>query len=93
MRTNRFFSTSVRIQFDREQVVCSNGPYGYVRHPGYLGFILYYAVTPIFLGSLWALIPAAMVVALLVVRTKLEDRTLQASLLVTKNMQIVFGSG
>lgn len=80
MRTNRFFSTTVRIQFDRGQVVCSNGPYKYVRHPGYLGFILYYAVTPIFLGSLWALIPAAMVVVLLVVRTKLEDRTLQDKL-------------
>jgi protein-S-isoprenylcysteine O-methyltransferase Ste14 len=36
--------------------------------------------TPILLGSLWALIPGGVAVALLVIRTALEDRTLQAEL-------------
>jgi len=80
LSTNRFFSTTVRIQFDRGHVVCVNGPYKYVRHPGYVGFILYFAVTPLFLGSFWALIPAAFVVILFVIRTKLEDSTLQNKL-------------
>jgi protein-S-isoprenylcysteine O-methyltransferase Ste14 len=80
MRANRFFSTDVRLQFDRGHVVCSDGPYRYVRHPGYVGMILYYGVSPIFLGSLWALIPALLIGFLLVVRTGLEDRTLQEKL-------------
>lgn len=42
--------------------------------------VLYYGVTPIFLGSLWALIPASIVAILLVTRTWLEDRTLQEKL-------------
>jgi len=80
MRANRFFSTEVRIQFERGHVVCSSGPYRYVRHPGYVGIILYYGISPIFLGSLWALIPASMAAILLVARTWLEDRTLQKKL-------------
>jgi protein-S-isoprenylcysteine O-methyltransferase Ste14 len=80
MAANRFFSTAVRIQFDRGHAACTDGPYRYVRHPGYVGMILYYRATPIFLGSLWALMPAAMVAILLVIRTWLEDRTLQKKL-------------
>jgi len=80
MHANRFFSTAVRMQLDRGHAVCSSGPYRYVRHPGYVGMILYYGVSPIFLGSLWALIPAAMTGMLFVVRTRLEDRTLREKL-------------
>jgi protein-S-isoprenylcysteine O-methyltransferase Ste14 len=36
--------------------------------------------TALALGSLWALIPAGIVVCLFVVRTALEDRTLQEEL-------------
>jgi protein-S-isoprenylcysteine O-methyltransferase Ste14 len=76
MSANRFFSTDVRFQFERGHIVCSSGPYKYVRHPGYLGMILYILVSPIFLGSLWAMIPALMIVSLFVTRTWLEDKTL-----------------
>jgi protein-S-isoprenylcysteine O-methyltransferase Ste14 len=76
MNANRFFSTAVRIQFDRGQIVCSSGPYRYIRHPGYLGMIVYNLASPIFLGSLWAMIPAAIIVSLYVIRTWLEDKTL-----------------
>ena len=40
MRVNRFFSSIVRIQNDRGQVVITNGPYAIVRHPGYLAGIV-----------------------------------------------------
>jgi protein-S-isoprenylcysteine O-methyltransferase Ste14 len=36
MRMNRFFSSVIRIQNDRGQVVITTGPYAYIRHPGYL---------------------------------------------------------
>ncbi len=79
-RTNRFFATVVRIQTDRGQTVCRTGPYRFVRHPGYVGGILFGLASPLVLGSFWALIPALAGVILLVVRTYLEDRTLKDEL-------------
>lgn len=76
MCVNHFFSTAVRMQFDRGHKVCTTGPYRYIRHPGYLGMITYYLATPIFLGSLWAMIPAIATVLLFIIRTALEDKTL-----------------
>lgn len=78
--TNRFFSTVVRIQRERGHTVVSSGPYRLVRHPGYAGGLLYYVATPLMLGTPWGLVPAAVEVVLLVLRTALEDRTLQAEL-------------
>jgi protein-S-isoprenylcysteine O-methyltransferase Ste14 len=75
-----FFSSVVRIQLDRGQTVCTDGPYRYVRHPGYVGGILFGLATPLILGSLWALIPQGLAALLLVWRTAREDRTLQAEL-------------
>ncbi len=80
MAANRFFSTFVRIQTDRGHAVATGGPYRFVRHPGYAGFILGSLGTPLLLGSVWALVPAALSSAVIVVRTVLEDRTLQAEL-------------
>lgn len=80
MAANEFFSGLVRIQTDRGHVVASGGPYRCVRHPGYLGAIVFDLSVPLFLGSLWALIPAGITVLVIVVRTALEDRTLQAEL-------------
>jgi len=77
---NRFFSGEVRIQTDRGHHVISSGPYGWVRHPGYAGGLLAYLATPLFLDSVWAYLPTVVLMALLVVRTSLEDKTLQAEL-------------
>jgi protein-S-isoprenylcysteine O-methyltransferase Ste14 len=79
-RVNNFFATVVRIQTERGQTVCKDGPYHYLRHPGYLGGILFGVSSPLMLGSLWALIPAVLAAVLLLIRTALEDRTLQAEL-------------
>jgi protein-S-isoprenylcysteine O-methyltransferase Ste14 len=80
MVVNQYFTAIVRIQAEREHSVVTTGPYRFVRHPGYLAAILSYVFTPLLLGSLWGLIPAGMAAILLVVRTGLEDKTLQAEL-------------
>ena len=80
MVSNRFFSTSVRIQMERDHTVATGGPYRYVRHPGYVGYTVSAFATALALGSLWALIPAAITMCFLVVRTALEDRALQEEL-------------
>lgn len=76
MVANPFFSTAVRIQTERGHRVAAGGPYRYVRHPGYVGYILSWVATALALGSLWALIPVGLVACLMVIRTALEDRTL-----------------
>jgi protein-S-isoprenylcysteine O-methyltransferase Ste14 len=80
MASNKFFSTAVRIQMDRGHTVATRGPYRYVHHPGYTGYIVSFLGMALALGSLWAIIPAGLIVCLLVVRTALEDRTLQDEL-------------
>jgi protein-S-isoprenylcysteine O-methyltransferase Ste14 len=80
MASNEFFSGLVRIQADRGHTVATGGPYRYVRHPGYVGAIAFDLAVPLFLGSLWAFIPAGLTVLLIIVGTALEDVTLQAEL-------------
>ena len=80
MITNAYFSTAVRIQSERGHTVCSSGPYRLMRHPGYVGFGVQPLTTALLLGSLWALLPAIATTALMVMRTALEDRFLQANL-------------
>ncbi len=78
--SNAFFSQIVRIQFERGHTVATGGPYHYVRHPAYVGAILYELAVPILLASWWALIVSGLNAILLILRTALEDRTLQAEL-------------
>jgi protein-S-isoprenylcysteine O-methyltransferase Ste14 len=78
--TNRFFSATVRIQNERGHTVVSDGAYRFVRHPGYAGMIVVNLSMPLALGSYWALGPALLAVALFIVRTHLEDKTLREEL-------------
>jgi protein-S-isoprenylcysteine O-methyltransferase Ste14 len=80
MISNAFFSTVVRIQDERGHAVCTTGPYRLVRHPGYVGAIIQSLTIPLMLGSLWALIPGGLAALLVVVRTALEDQTLDREL-------------
>ena len=80
MASNKFFSSAVRIQKERGHTVATAGPYQYVRHPGYAGMIIAWIATPLSLGSLFALIPAGLMVFIFIARTVLEDRTLQDEL-------------
>ncbi|MBM3141905.1 MAG: isoprenylcysteine carboxylmethyltransferase family protein [Chloroflexi bacterium] len=80
MRENRFFSGVVRIQKERGHHVVTTGPYRFVRHPGYLGSIIYMIALPFGLTSYWALIPTVATIIIAILRTALEDDTLKREL-------------
>ena len=64
MAVNKFFEPSVRIQTDRGHKVIDTGPYAIVRHPGYALVYPLFLGIPLALGSLWALVPAILTIAL-----------------------------
>ncbi len=79
-RMNTYLSSRVRIQEERGHVVVASGPYRYVRHPMYAGMIWYAVSVPLLLGSWWGLAVGAVMIAAVILRTALEDRTLQREL-------------
>jgi protein-S-isoprenylcysteine O-methyltransferase Ste14 len=79
-KVNKFAEPTVRIQTERGHKVIDTGPYAIVRHPLYLGGLIMFAGVPLALGSYWALIPTAVGTVVIIVRTVLEDRTLQEEL-------------
>jgi len=77
---NAYFERTVRIQIDRNQSVVSNGPYRYIRHPGYIGIIFLVTGIPLTLGSTYGFIASVVCVIVLVIRTYLEDDFLKKRL-------------
>jgi protein-S-isoprenylcysteine O-methyltransferase Ste14 len=80
MLTNRFFSAVIRIQDDRGHRVVDQGPYGVIRHPGYLGMIIGVPMLPIAIGSWWGFLPGSLYALLILNRVTVEDRFLQQNL-------------
>jgi protein-S-isoprenylcysteine O-methyltransferase Ste14 len=80
MVENKFFETTVRIQNEKDQRVVSTGPYALVRHPGYVGMIMFYGCAPFIIGSLYGLIPALLLAFAFIFRTYFEDKTLYEEL-------------
>jgi protein-S-isoprenylcysteine O-methyltransferase Ste14 len=80
MAFNAKFATVVRVGDEDSHPVATNGPYRIVRHPGYLGAVMQSVGTPLILGSWWALIAGGLAIVFLIVRTALEDKTLQEEL-------------
>jgi len=80
IRANAFYTSTVSIHCQQGHKVVQDGPYRYVRHPGYTGILLMMGSIPLVLGSLWALFPAAGVGILIVIRTILEDKSLRNEL-------------
>ena len=74
--TNPFFSAAVRIQTERGHHVIDRGPYAWLRHPGYAGPIASHLALPLALGSLRALLPAALGALFLTLRALHEERRL-----------------
>jgi len=79
-RVNRFFSTVVRVQAERGHSVIDTGPYGYIRHPGYLvgiASMLGLAMAP---GSWCAVAIASLTIPVYIHRILSEERFLMAEL-------------
>ena len=77
---NTCLSRIVRIQAERGHEAVRGGPYRWVRHLMYLGIIIIMLGIPLSLGSGRALVPAALIGILFIIRTALEDKTRQAEL-------------
>ena len=73
---NPYFEPTMRIQKERDHHVITTGPYRIVRHPGYLASIIFPIAISFIIGSMIGLIPAAIILLLIIIRTILEDRTL-----------------
>lgn len=80
LQANRFYSSVVRIQSDRGQVVIDGGPYRFVRHPGYSATLCAMFAGGIALGSWLAMLTVLGFAALFLRRTLIEDRLLLAEL-------------
>jgi len=80
MSVNHHFEMTVFIKQDGSQQVCSSGPYRVVRHPGYLSILIVMPIYPLILETTWAIIPVIILMTIFVIRTYLEDKTLQAEL-------------
>lgn len=80
MYVNRYFSSVVRIQKDRGHKVIQEGPYAYVRHPGYIAILPLNIAIPLTLGSYATLYLAIPIAIATIIRTYLEDKTLQKEL-------------
>jgi protein-S-isoprenylcysteine O-methyltransferase Ste14 len=80
LRENAFLSRVVEVNPQAGHRVVTTGPYAWVRHPMYAGYVVWVLAAALALGSLPALVPALLIAAGVVVRTVLEDRTLRAEL-------------
>ena len=78
MKENAYLFRIVKVEKGHE--VVTTGPYSVVRHPMYAAMIIQLTCTPLALGSYYALIPAVLIDILIVIRTILEDKTLQKEL-------------
>jgi len=77
-RENSFTSATVQVVAD--QRVVSTGPYAIVRHPMYASALLYLVGTPLALGSVWGLLPIALMLPFLIWRLFDEERLLRETL-------------
>ena len=80
MRENTFLSASVKIQEERGHTVITTGPYAIIRHPMYAAMYFVCLGVPLGLDSFYGLIAGLLSIALLVLRTVIEDRTLHEEL-------------
>ncbi len=78
IRENRYASRVVEVQ--DSQVVIRTGPYALVRHPMYLAVSVIFTLSPLALGSYWALIPALLLPIVLAGRIGNEEQLLRRDL-------------
>lgn len=78
MRENMYLSRVIEVQED--QRIVESGPYAFVRHPMYLGNLIFTISIPLALGSFIALIPAILFIVCFVPRILFEEKILKETL-------------
>ena len=77
---NTFLESTARIQSDRNQTVCTTGPYKMVRHPAYSALILNCVGVCMIFPYVGVWVCMAVTVIVIIVRTALEDKMLRIGL-------------
>ena len=77
-RENRYASRIIEVE--QGQTVISSGPYATVRHPMYAGLLPLFTLSPLALGSYWAMIPAILIIPFIVARIRNEESVLARDL-------------
>lgn len=78
MQVNSFLSRVIEVA--ENQKVIDTDVYGIVRHPMYVGMVVLYVISPIVLGSWWAVIPALVIIPVIVFRILDEEKALEQEL-------------
>ncbi len=79
-RENAYLYPVVKIQEEQGQRVVTTGPYRYVRHPMYACSLIFFPATALLLGSWLGLLLSLVLIAMIILRTALEDRFLRSGL-------------
>ena len=79
-RENAYLYPVVKIQEEQGQRVVTTGPYRYVRHPMYSCSLIFFPATALLLCSWLGLLLSLVLIALIILRTALEDRFLRSGL-------------
>ncbi len=77
-KENSYASRIIEVQAG--QKVISSGPYAIIRHPMYLGTMLFYMFSPLALGSWLSMLLALPLIPILVFRIRDEEKTLEQGL-------------
>ena len=80
MMVNTFLESTSRVQFDRSQIVCKEGPYKIIRHPTYLAILIWCISISMIFETKLVLIISIIIAGLIVIRTYLEDKMLKEKL-------------
>jgi protein-S-isoprenylcysteine O-methyltransferase Ste14 len=80
MIVNPFFSPVVRLQTEFRHRVIADGPYRFMRHPGYFAMLISVPTSALAIGSFVALVPAIGFACVIHQRTRIEDQFLKANL-------------
>lgn len=78
MQINSFLSRVIEVA--ENQRVIDTDVYGIVRHPMYVGMVVLYVISPIVLGSWWAIIPALVIIPVIIFRILDEEKALEQEL-------------
>jgi protein-S-isoprenylcysteine O-methyltransferase Ste14 len=74
---NNYLESTARIQKERGQTVCQTGPYKIIRHPTYLGLIIWCITVSLVFPTCGVIFCSAIIAIIIIIRTYLEDKMLQ----------------